>query len=67
MFTIGNEQLGERLDEFEKCPHCGEQHEVLFGEKVLEDGTKEKSNLLAYVNCGDTQYLVGISGKRITK
>jgi hypothetical protein len=45
------------------------QHEVKYGERVLDDGTKEPSNALGCVKCteNDKTYLVAIQGQKIRK
>lgn len=59
----GNDEIGE----FETCPNCGELHKVGYGDKVLKDGTKVPTKMLAFVDCPENgnSYLVGIDGKRI--
>lgn len=65
--AFGNDELSlkDELQSFEKCLRCGEMHEVRFGNRVLLDGTKEPSKALAFVNCNNEAYLVGILGKRV--
>lgn len=67
MFAIGNNELDqlEPIGKKTKCPQCGKQHEVKYGEKVNPDGTKEPSKLLGYVNCGKKSYLVAVKGMRL--
>ncbi len=67
MFAIGNEELARNDDVGESvhCPHCGLKHPVEYGEEILKDGTKVKSDTLAFYKCGDNSYLYGIAGKRI--
>lgn len=57
----GKEEIGNTII----CERCGETHEVRYGNEVLEDGTKVPSKMLAFVDCGDSTYLVGLDGKRI--
>ena len=66
MFSISNEELEKcpALKATIMCPHCKEVHEIKYGEKVLDDGSKVKSDL-AYYKCGSKSYLAGIAGKRI--
>lgn len=49
------------------CPNCNENHQVRYGERVLDDGTKVPSKQLAFITCekNDTTYLVGVNGKQI--
>ena len=66
MFSISNEEL-KKCPKIEKtilCPHCGEVHEIKYGEQVLEDGSRIKSDL-TYYNCGSKSYLAGVAGKFI--
>ena len=69
--AFSNEELEdcEPLGEEVICPNCGEKHKVEYGEKVLEDGSKVPSKLLAFTKCdkNDATYLVGIEGKLIKK
>lgn len=69
--AFGNDELNDNRDvsKYEKCNNCGQLHEVLYGDKVNEDGTKTKSKLIAYINCpeNDASYLVGIEGKCVNK
>ena len=69
MFAIGNDELEKapRLGDFILCKQCGERHKVEYGDKVLEDGTKEPSKSLAFYECGKKLYLAGINGKDIRK
>jgi len=50
------------------CKNCGNIHKVKYGDRVLEDGTKVPSKVLAYIKCdnNDQVYLVGISGKLLS-
>ena len=46
MFSISNEEL-KKCPKIEKtilCPHCGEVHEIKYGEQVLEDGSRINSD-----------------------
>lgn len=62
MFAIGADDLKEPLGEMVHCKQCGQEHAVQYGEKVLPDGTKEPSKLLAFYKCGEHSYLCGIDG-----
>jgi len=66
-FAIGNDELdkAEPLSDFIKCPHCGMEHPVEYGEEVLDNGTKVPSKLIAFYKCGEKSYLCGINSKRI--
>lgn len=67
IFTISNAELEdcESLGDEVVCKNCGNVHKVKYGDRVLEDGTKVPSKVLAYIKCdnNDQVYLVGISGK----
>lgn len=65
--AIGNDQLGEPIGDTAKCPKCGAEHQVSYGERVLADGTREPSKLLAIVKCGEHAYLVGLDGRSIVR
>jgi hypothetical protein len=65
MLAIGVDELKEPLGDTIQCPQCGGTHEVMYGEKVLPDGTKEPSKLLAFYKCGEHSYLCGIDGRAI--
>jgi len=68
VLAIGNEELARlpKLGKTIKCFRCGKRHKVKYGDRILEDGSKVKSNTLAFVDCKGKQYLVGIDGKNIT-
>lgn len=69
MFSISNEELKEKseLGDTAKCNGCGGIHEVRYGDIVKEDGSTEKSKLMAFVKCPESGdcYLVGINGKSL--
>jgi hypothetical protein len=48
--VVGNEELigAPRLKESITCDLCGQKHEVEYANKVLKDGTKVPSKLLAF-------------------
>lgn len=66
--TFGNDELEKMPDLGEEivCPHCGKKHKVEYGKKVLRDGTKVEDKMLAFVQCRDEIYLVGVNRKDIT-
>lgn len=57
----GNGEVGDVVI----CPNCSEEHKVEYGERVLEDGTKIPSKMLAFTKCdkNEAAYLIGIEGK----
>lgn len=65
--AVGNGELDKNgnVGDIATCPNCGNAHKVEYGERVLEDGTKEPSKMLAYVSCpkNKSAYLIGIDGK----
>lgn len=69
MFTISNGELSTKpdLQEKVKCRYCIQLHNIQYGDIVNGDGSKEKSNLLAFIKCPKNNkcYLVGIKGKQI--
>jgi len=65
MLAIGNEELGDPLGSEIKCKRCGQMHPVEYGDEVLPDGTKRKSDLLAFYRCGRNSYLCGINGREL--
>lgn len=69
MFAIGNNELenNPRVGNYEQCPVCGEMHEVKYGYKINEDGSKTLSKNFAYVKCPKTDeaFLVGFHGRKL--
>jgi hypothetical protein len=65
--AFGNEELdeNERIGKTVKCPKCGKRHTVKYGEAVEPDGTRTLCNLLGFVNCGKSTYLVSVRGRKI--
>lgn len=65
--AVGPDELGDAVGEFAYCKVCGNNHPVEYGHKVLADGTRVPSKLLAFINCTESgkSYLVGIDGKLI--
>lgn len=60
--AMGNEELGDDVGDKVICPNCGKLHDVEFG---VDTKTGKKSEILGFVSCGDTQYLVAINGKKV--
>lgn len=71
MLAIGPDELGKPIGGAIKCPQCGEQHEVVYADKVAKnpDGTerREPSKLLAFYRCGGNAYLCGINGRALAE
>ena len=69
MFTVSNDELEKapNIDETIICPKCNKEHKIEYEEKILPDGSKIASKLLAFYRCGDTIYLAGVNGKSIIK
>lgn len=67
IFSIGNDELENKqpLGDMARCKVCGKMHKVRYGKEVLEDGTKVPSKLLAFISCGDRDFLVGVNGKEV--
>jgi hypothetical protein len=67
MFSIGNEELETlpRITEFITCGRCGKAHEIVYGQRVLNDGARVESKSLAYYICGGEMFLAGIDGKDV--
>ena len=63
--AVGADELETELKETVSCWICGETHPVEYGERVLEDGTKVPSKMLAFFRCGGECYLCGINGKEL--
>lgn len=61
--AVGNDELGGPVGESVKCPHCGRKHPVVYGERILPDGTREPSRTLAFYECKGKTYLHGIDGR----
>lgn len=62
LLSIGSNELGEPLGEVLLCKLCGETHSVLYANKIMEDGARIKSKLLAYYKCGGKEYICGFNG-----
>lgn len=65
---MGNDEIKKapQLGDFILCKMCGQRHKIEYGKKVLPDGSKIPSKLLAFYKCGDNSYLGGINGKDVT-
>lgn len=70
MLAIGNDELesAPKLDnKLIKCHMCGRNHKVTYADKIMPDGTKIPSQLLAFFRCRGKSYLAGINGKDIRR
>ena len=67
MLAIGNDELRlkPKIGEKIHCKRCGKNHIIKYGEKVLTDGTKIPSDLLAFYKCKGKSYLGGIDGREL--
>ena len=74
MHRMSDETLRVSGEEFEKAPplgktvkcwFCGEEHEVVYGEQRMSNGTYKPNNVLAFFQCGEELHLCGIAGKEI--
>jgi len=63
--AFGNDELGDDIKETIKCPGCKKKHKVKYGERVLEDGKRVPDKMLAFVNCGEQSFLVGLDGREV--
>jgi hypothetical protein len=63
--AIGADELGDDVGEMALCRVCGKEHPVQYGDRILPDGTKEPSKMLAFYKCPKSKmsYLHGIDGK----
>ena len=66
---FGNDEIdaAPALGDTIRCKLCGGEHPVEFGERVLEDGKRVPSKLLAFFKCGGKDYLCGINGKDVRR
>ena len=58
---VGKPELGKTIT----CPHCGKVHDIQYRETLLPDETTKPSKALAFYNCGEKVYLVGVNAKNI--
>lgn len=63
--AIGNNELGDEIGESVTCPRCSGEHPVLYGERVLPDGSREPSRTLGFYRCGDKSYLCAVEGRSV--
>lgn len=67
--AFSNDELEEKepIGELATCPNCKQLHQVIYGEEILQDGTRIPSKLLGAVECPKDKcsYLVSVAGKRI--
>ena len=63
MIAVGNDELGEYVGETARCPHCGKEHPIIWGE---DKKTGEQSKMIGAVKCGNgDMYLVAVAGRSI--
>lgn len=65
MFAVGNSELGEKLGATVWCRKCGGRHRVKYSERALDDGSRVRDGLLAFVKCGGKAYIIGVNGRQI--
>lgn len=67
MFAIGNDELKSKdnICKTVTCNICGKEHDVQYGKVKNEQGEWVESKMLAFINCGEESYLVGVNGKDI--
>lgn len=63
--AIGTDELDGDVGDYADCRICGGKHRVCYGDRILNDGTKEPSKLLAFFKCDQNgkTYLHGINGR----
>jgi len=69
MLSIGNDELAKKpvLGNVVFCKKCNKNHKVEYGDKVLKDGSKVPSKLIAFYKCKGKLYLAGLNGKSLVK
>lgn len=68
MLAVGNNELYAMppIGKEATCPNCREKHPVSYGERILEDGTREPSDFLGFVKCTNgSSYIVSIKGRAL--
>ena len=67
--AFGKDELDrkEELGDSVVCPNCGKSHQVEYGNRILDDGTKVPCKMLAFISCPENEksYLVGLIGKKL--
>jgi len=65
MIAVGNNELDHNgtVGTEIYCDKCKTNHPIVYGDKVLEDGTKRPSAMLAFYKCSGSVYLAGIDGQ----
>ena len=65
--AFGNDEIAAApaLGKTVRCWMCGKAHRVEYADKVLPDGSKVPSTLMAFFKCGKQSYLCGIDGKEM--
>ena len=64
MLAIGNDQLGEIIEEC-KCRACGETHKIKYGKSKNDAGEWEETKMLGFYSCGGKTYLASIDRREI--
>lgn len=67
MFAIGNDELekNDKVGNEIKCPTCGKNHPIEYGNKKMPDGSLQPSKTLAFYECRGKLFLAGINGKQV--
>jgi hypothetical protein len=68
MLSIGNDELDKKpvnTSSTATCPKCKKQHEIVYGETILPNGSRKPSKTIGVVNCPDTggTYMVEFMGR----
>lgn len=66
--AFGNDELAKlpALGNKVLCPRCGKMHKIIYGKRVLEDGTEVEDGTIASYKCKGELYLAGVDGKDVT-
>jgi len=61
--AFGNDELKKlpKLNNEVLCPRCGIMHKIIFGKKVLDDGTEVEYKDLAAYKCKGKLFLAGVT------
>jgi len=66
--AFGNDELTKlpALGDKVLCPRCGKPHKIIYGKRILEDGTEKEDRTIAGYKCKGKTYLAGVNGKDVT-
>lgn len=63
--AVGANELGASIGDKIECPHCGATHDVKYGERILEDGTRVPSTDIGFYTCDGRSYLCAVRGRSV--